>query len=222
MAYFNNDFVQFFKDLAANNHKDWFHANKKRYESSVKKPFEIFLLDLIAEIQKHDPSVQVEPKDCLGRINRDIRFSKDKTPYNLHYTAFVSRVGKKDKSVPGIYLRFSPEGIGVMAGSHGLDKEKLQNVRMAIKTNLTEFQKLTKSKPFVDTFGTIKGEENKRIPTEFQSTYEKEPLIAKKSFYYVSMLEAKLIISDELVSEIMKIWHVAQPMNQFLNQSLTS
>jgi len=140
MSYFNDDFINFFKDLAANNNKEWFHANKKRYASNVKKPFENFLCDLIAEIQKHDPTVQVEPKHCMGRINRDIRFSADKTPYNLHYTAFVSRVGKKDKSVPGIYLRFSPESIGVMAGSHGLDKDQLNNVRTSIKNNLSEFQ----------------------------------------------------------------------------------
>ena len=220
MSYFTDDFVSFFKDLAANNHKDWFHANKKRYEQSVKKPFEAFLRDLIAEIQKHDPSVQVEPKHCMGRINRDIRFSKDKTPYNTHYTAFVSRVGKKDKSIPGIYLRFTPEDIGVLGGSYGLDKDHLYNVRQAISNQLQTFQKLIKAKDFVNTFGEVRGEDNKRIPPEFKATFEKEPLIAKKSFYYVSTLNVNMITSDQLLEEIMRIWHVAQPMNKFLDKAM--
>lgn len=115
MKYFTDDFAKFFKDLAKNNHKEWFHENKKRYESSVKYPFTLFLKDLITEIQKFGTALDIEPKDCILRINKDIRFSKDKTPYNLHYTAFISKDGKKDKSIPGLFLRFSPEEIGIMA-----------------------------------------------------------------------------------------------------------
>ena len=103
MQYFTEDFINFFKELAANNHKEWFHENKKRYESSVKKPFTVFVGKMIEEIQKVDADLMIEPKDCILRINRDIRFSKDKTPYNLHYTAFISRGGKKDKSIPGFF-----------------------------------------------------------------------------------------------------------------------
>ena len=106
MKYFTSDFVEFFKDLAKNNQKEWFHENKKRYEASIKNPFTLFLKDLIAEIQKFDSELHIEPKDCILRINRDVRFSKDKTPYNLHYTAFISKGGKKDKSIPGFFLRF--------------------------------------------------------------------------------------------------------------------
>lgn len=102
MQYFTKDFLDFFKELSANNHKDWFHENKKRYESSVKKPFAAFLNDFFEEIRKHDTEFKVEAKDCIARINRDIRFAKDKTPYNTHYTAFASRGGKKTRT----YLEF--------------------------------------------------------------------------------------------------------------------
>jgi uncharacterized protein (TIGR02453 family) len=125
MKYFTSDFVEFFKDLAKNNHKEWFHQNKKRYELSVKNPFTLFLNDLITEIKKYDTTLEIEPKDCILRINKDIRFSKDKTPYNLHYTAFISKGGKKDKSIPGLFLRVSPEEIGIMAGCFGVSKEQL-------------------------------------------------------------------------------------------------
>ncbi|HNR54889.1 MAG TPA: DUF2461 family protein, partial [Flavobacteriales bacterium] len=84
MAWFTNDFNDFFKDLAKNNNKEWFDANRKRYEASVKEPFTAFVAEAIKRIGKHDKAVRIEPKEAIFRINRDIRFSKDKTPYKLN------------------------------------------------------------------------------------------------------------------------------------------
>ena len=84
MGYFSPDYLDFFIELAANNHKDWFDLNRKRYEASVKKPFAQFTQALIDRIAVTNPSFQhVLAKDCIFRINRDIRFSADKTPYKL-------------------------------------------------------------------------------------------------------------------------------------------
>jgi len=91
MSYFTQDFIDFFKELSQNNHKEWFHANKKRYEASVKNPFYALLGDIIKEFQKEDPLMNLEVKNAVARINRDIRFSKDKTPYN---TTVMSQDGK--------------------------------------------------------------------------------------------------------------------------------
>ena len=84
-AYFEEDFLDFFTELAFNNEKSWFDVNRKRYEKSVKDPFKAFVVDMIAGIAEFDPSIttDLQPKDVSFRINRDIRFSKDKTPYNL-------------------------------------------------------------------------------------------------------------------------------------------
>ena len=81
MTYFTKDFLDFFKELAANNHKDWFHANKKRYEASVKDPFKVFVQDMIDRAAAKDDRFAGEAKNAIFRINRDIRFSKDKSPY---------------------------------------------------------------------------------------------------------------------------------------------
>ncbi|MEE9362348.1 MAG: DUF2461 domain-containing protein [Cellulophaga sp.] len=222
MKYFTPDFVEFFKDLAKNNHKEWFHENKKRYETSVKNPFTLFLKDLITEIQKFDTELDIEPKDCILRINKDIRFSKDKTPYNLHYTAFVSKGGKKDKSIPGLFLRFSPEKVGIMAGCYGVSKEQLLKIRNTIQTDLTEFKTLYSDKKLIDKFGVIQGEEHKRIPKEFQAIYEKESLIAKKQFYLVAMREIEILKSNNLINEIMAYWHTAKPLNDYLTKAIKS
>ena len=100
MAYFTQDFIDFFQELSANNHREWFHANKKRYEQQVKVPFQSFVQLMIDRVQEVDRNVVLTPKDAIFRINRDIRFSADKTPYKTNVSAIISSGGKKDKNDP--------------------------------------------------------------------------------------------------------------------------
>ena len=222
MKYFNSDFIDYFKDLSKNNNKEWFHQNKKRYEIGVKNPFVIFVNDLISEIRKYDTSINVEAKDCISRINRDIRFSKDKTPYNLHLNAFISKAGKKDKSIPGLYLRFSAEGVGVMVGCFGLSKQQLQNLRSTIQIDLNGFKNIYSNKELIDKFGLINGEKNKRIPKEFRGSIEDEPLIANKQFYMVSTKGPSIIMDNQLLRKLMDHWHIARPLNEYLLNGITN
>ncbi|WP_420580426.1 DUF2461 domain-containing protein [Reichenbachiella sp.] len=216
MRYFTKSFITFFQDLTNNNQKEWFHANKKRYESEVKKPFETFLSDLIAAIQNEDPSLSIAPKDCVLRINRDLRFSKDKTPYNLHYSAVVSHAGRKDKSVPGLFLRFSPEEVGVMGGAYVLDKDQLKAIRSDVMKQPEIIHALINDRAFKSNFGDLLGEESKRMPAEFQEASEDNPLLLKKQFYFMSKRKPALISSDNLLQELMTYWHAARPLNEYL------
>ncbi|MDZ7845517.1 MAG: DUF2461 domain-containing protein [Owenweeksia sp.] len=109
--YFTKDFLDFFKELAANNDKDWFDDNRQRYAISVKEPFKNFIGDLIENIRSEDPRVQISAKDAIFRINRDIRFSPNKAPYKLDRSAIISPAGRKDHSVPGYYISLGPEFI---------------------------------------------------------------------------------------------------------------
>ncbi|GAA4276573.1 DUF2461 domain-containing protein [Aquimarina mytili] len=220
MQYFTEDFSAFFKELAKNNHKEWFHANKKRYESSVKKPFTTFIGDMIQEIQKYDANLQIEPKDCILRINRDIRFSKDKSPYNLHFTAFISRGGRKDKSFPGIFLRFSPEMVGIMGGCFGPSKEQLEKIRKTLDKDPSGLRRLIENKDFVQKFGEIRGETMKRIPKEWKVACEKEPLIANKQFYFVGEEAPGLITSKTLIGVLMEYWTIMRPINEYLTKAI--
>jgi len=216
MAYFTNDFMKFFLELERNNRKDWFDENRKRYQTSVKDPFYSFVDVMIGLINERDSSVQITSKDAVMRINRDIRFSTDKTPYNLHYGAIISSTGRKDKSVPGFFLRFSPKFIGVFGGAHGIDKYQLKKVRTAITEDLKGFKGLVNGKKFKEKFGTIQGEKHKRIPPEFQNAFQKEPLIANKQFYYVAELDADLITEDNLPEILMEYWEISNPVRTFL------
>ena len=129
MAYFDKDYNQFFKDLAANNHKDWFHENKKRYEKSVKEPFKAFVDEMIGRLKEVEPDLNLEPKDCIHRINRDIRFSKDKTPYKTRMSAHISAKGKKDYQYPSLFFEMGPESVGLYGGAYMVDKDRLEGLR---------------------------------------------------------------------------------------------
>ena len=220
MIYFDQNYPDFFKELAKNNNKEWFHSQKKRYEDNVKKPFERFVTDLISEIQKYDPLVDVTAKECMSRINKDIRFSKDKTPYNLHFTAFISRAGKKDKSIPGLYIRFSGDKIAIMAGCFGLSKDQLFKVRTSIKTGLNEFKAIYSDEKLIYHFGAIQGEVHKRIPEEFKEAFLEEGHLSKKQYYIVAELEFCLLQSTKLIDELMDYWFIANPFNTFLMESI--
>jgi len=220
MAHLSNDFLMFFMDLAANNNRDWFHANKKRYENSVKKPFILFVDALIEELKKVEPSIQSTAKTSIFRIYRDIRFSKDKTPYKLHASALISTTSKKDYSNPrGLYLEINPEAIRVYGGFYQTDKTQLINIRRAIASQPEKFEALITEKSFVKKFGTIQGEQHKRIPKEFKEAHAIQPLIANKQFYFFTEIDSDFIDSDDLIKKIIANYKVSLPIAEFLNDA---
>ena len=221
MAWFTSDFNQFFKDLAKNNNKEWFDANRKRYEASVKKPFEAFVTEAIGRIAKHDRSIaDLQAKEAIFRINKDIRFSKDKTPYKLETSAIVSPAGRKDHAVPGIYFAFGPEAVKFYGGCYSPEKEQLFAIREAILKDGKGFRKAIGSKAFTTLFGTVQGEANKVLPPEFKAAAGKEPLIANKQFYVGSEKPAKLVTDPKLMDALMDHWLAMCPFNVWLAKAM--
>jgi uncharacterized protein (TIGR02453 family) len=177
MIYFTPDFTKFLKDLEQNNSTEWFNQNRKVYEKQVKEPFARFVAEMIKQIQKHEPDVNIKPADAIARINKDVRFSKDKTPYNTHVAANISPFGKKDKSYPGFYFQLSHDKVMLYGGSYMVQPVQLSKIRNSIAGNIEAFSALYESKDFKEKFGTIQGEKNKRVPEEFQTVAAQEPLI---------------------------------------------
>jgi uncharacterized protein (TIGR02453 family) len=216
MAYFTNEFLRFLSELSANNDRDWFNANKKRYEDHVKKPFEAFVQHMIDEMQQLNRNILITPKDAIFRIYRDTRFSNDKTPYKTFVSAIVSSGGRTNKSTPGIYIQFSAEDARVYSGAYEPDKNELQNIRAGIASNLKEFNALINDKSFKSKFGEIQGEKNKRIPKEFEEAAKQQPLIANKQFYYFAKFEPEIILDPKLPKIMMDHFKVALPLGNFL------
>jgi uncharacterized protein (TIGR02453 family) len=221
MAYFTQDFLDFFKELAANNHKDWFHANKKRYEKSVKEPFKVFVQDMINKAAVKDDRFAGEAKDAIFRINRDIRFSKDKSPYKLQMGAVIAPGGRKEgMGIPGMYLELSPAYFRFYSGVYMPEKEVLHNIREYIMKHSKELDKLVSDKEFSSRFGELRGEKNKVLPKEFKAAAEEQPFLFNKQFYFFTELPAETILRDDFSEVIMEHFEASQPMRHFLTKAI--
>lgn len=219
MAFFQKEFLDFFIELAPNNNKDWFDLNRKRYEQFVKDPFKKFVDHLIQKISETDPTFKdVESKDCIFRINRDIRFSADKTPYKMMVSAVVAPEGKKSKAVNGVYFELGPEHLCVYGGVYEIDKEDLLTVREGIAKDVKKFQKAYNNPTFKKVFGEILGEKNKIIPKELQESAKIEPLIYNKQWYFCTQFDPETILADNLGEIILDCYEAGKPVEQFFNE----
>jgi len=216
---FTKEYLVFFKELAANNNREWFLTNKKRYESAVKIPFEKFIAELLHWLGTIDETLAISPKQAILRINRDIRFAADKSPYNLTMRAILSAQGSKDKEYPGIYISMGPEGIEFYAGWYGIDKESLQHLRQRIVAQPQEFIKIIRQPDFLTRLGALQGDKNKVLPKDLKEAALINPIIAHKQFYVHKKMPAKLITSATLMPEIKGLCRCSMPLIAYLRKS---
>jgi len=222
MSHFTEEYHKFFTGLAKNNKKEWFYKNRKIYDNHVKDPFRDFVEEMIVRIHADNPDVLINASEAIFRINRDIRFSKDKTPYKTHMSAFISPGGKKAKEDPGIYFQLGVNGIRIYSGIHQPDRANLEKMRQVIANSLDEFTSLINDKNFRSKFGEILGEKHKRIPPEFKEAAEKQPLLANKDFYVMANLDESFIINSKLPEILMEYYFTIKPLLVFFTEAINS
>lgn len=222
MAHFEPAFLDFFKSLAPNNHKDWFDLHRKEYENHVKKPFERFIGDLIARMAETDGQLKaLRPSDCIFRINRDIRFSQDKTPYKLQMSAIVAPGGRKTSTSPGVYVELTPEHAGIYSGFYLPEKDQLLRIRQMIAANGATFNGLIHDPSFLAYFPDgILGEKNKALPADLKSAAAAQPLIYNKQFYWRHFLDPETICKADFIDTILSHYSVSLPLLNFLNKAV--
>ncbi|RPI69514.1 MAG: DUF2461 domain-containing protein [Ignavibacteriae bacterium] len=213
------EFFTFFAELEKNNSKEWFDAHRAEYEKYVKGPFKNLVQAVIEKIRTVDPVVHMDAKDAIFRINRDIRFSKDKAPYKTNVAANIGRYGKGAMGHPGFYFELNARGGAVGGGSYMPDKEQLAAIRDLIAHEGSDLHKFLKAKAFRDRFGELRGEKNKVLPAEFKQAALVEPLIANKQFYYWAELPKKAVASTDLVNVLFDHYKAAKPVQDFLTQA---
>ncbi|MFN7117032.1 MAG: DUF2461 domain-containing protein [Saprospiraceae bacterium] len=213
--------LDFLKDLTKNNNRDWFQSNKARYETDLKKPFEHFIGEIIREIQKSDPQITIEPKKAIFRINRDTRFSKDKSPYKTNVGALISRAGTKVKELPGFYIHLEQGVFMLGGGAYFLEKEPLYQVRQHIMLHPQRFKDIINHPTFKDKFEEgVLGEKNKKLPAEFIQSAKQQPLLYNKQYYVMAELDPKTILQDDVISLVMAHYQAMKPLNDFLIEAL--
>jgi uncharacterized protein (TIGR02453 family) len=220
MSFFTPAFFKFFDQLEKNNHKEWFDANRPTYEKEVKEPFKKFVTLILNELAKDQPDILKDASKSIFRINRDIRFSKDKSPYKNHVGAVFSRSGTKDTR-PGYYLHLGAKEIFIGGGMYEVDKEKLEKIRQEIFYNNDSFKKIINEKNFKAYYGMIQGEKNKILTPEYKEFAKEQSLIANKQFYYMGKLKKEDVLSKDFDKTVLKYFRAASKFNEFMMHAIS-
>ena len=211
--------LEFLTDLSANNNREWYNANKKRYEESREKI--LFLTDVVInEIRKFDSEIPpLSPKDCVFRIFRDVRFSNDKRPYKTNFGAFIAKGGRKSMYA-GYYFHIDPTGSFAGGGVYMPQAEPLKAIRNYMAENGAEFLEIINNKNFKKIYPVMYDDKLKTVPKGFPKEHEYIELLKYKSFVFSSEITNSEISSDDLIYKIVDSFRELYPVNRFLNESL--
>lgn len=209
--------IDFLKKLKKNNNRDWFTANKKLYEDA-KYDFEVFVFELIQKIVEFDETISgVEPKDCIFRIYKDVRFSKDKTPYKTNMGAFVCISGRKTNHA-GYYVHVSPTEFFLGSGLYMPPAEQLLAVRNKIADNYKAFNKIITAPDFKKNFGGLwQGDKLKSAPKGFDKEHPAIELLKLKSFMADHTYKEDKALSKGFTDYCAKMFKSTKALNDFLN-----
>ena len=211
--------IHFLKDLRENNNREWFNKNRARYEDSKNKM--LFMTELLnAELHKIDGDIPLmNPKDCLFRIFRDVRFSKDKSPYKTNMGSYITKGGRKSMYA-GYYFHFEPCMSFVGGGVYMPQPEPLKAIRTAIYDSPEEFIQIIENKKFKSYFPDMYDDKLKTSPKNFPKDFEYVDLIKYKSFAFSHQIENEVVVGADFVTYAMSAFKELYKMNRFLNDAL--
>ena len=214
--------LTFLKELKQNNHRDWFEANRKRYETA-KADYLQFIGEVLKGVSKNDESVAfLQSKDCLFRINRDVRFSKDKSPYKTNLGAGFGKGGKK-MMLAGYYLHCEPGGSFIAGGMWMPPAPELKKIRQEIDYCFEEFEGIVKNKQFVDKLGGLERSAEmvlSRPPKGYDENNYAIEYLKLKSFIASAAITDADLTSKTLVQKVVDACAAVQPLLYFINKAL--
>jgi uncharacterized protein (TIGR02453 family) len=227
--------INYLQDIAANNNKEWYQANKNRYDEA-RKEFNTAIDDVIHNIGKFDASVShLTAKDCVFRFYRDIRFSPDKSPYKRHFGAYISAKGRKSLH-GGYYLHCQPGNCFIGAGAYWLPTNILTACRNEIMANIDMWRKAVENGKFIKFFGYAGGNNMqehtdgdplpvkgfgitylKKAPKGFPKDYEFMDYLRMKDYSCWHRVDDDFFGSEGWMKETMTMFNTAKPMMDFMN-----
>lgn len=211
--------LHFLSDLAQNNNKPWFDENRDRYQLA-RKNFMQFIDHLIEGLSEFDPGIGVlEAKHCIFRINRDIRFSKNKDPYKSNFGANISRGGRKSR-YSGFYIHLEAGQCFLAGGAYAPMPENLQKIRQRIDLQANELREIINKDRFKSLFGELKGDKLKTAPKGFPKDHPDIDLLRYKGMYVSHACGDEKILSDGFLSYALSVFEEMVPMNDFFNDAI--
>ena len=216
----NKNTFKFLNELKLNNNRDWFMQNKCDYDN-IRLDFESDVEQLLTLISTFDNEIaNVQTKQCVYRIYRDMRFSFDKTPYKTNLGAFISKLGKKLERA-GYSLHIEPGCSMVCAGLWFPSPALLKAQRRAIYENIEEFNDIINEHSFTENFGGLNFENSlKKLPIGFDKDFEFPELLKLKDFGVVKYLPDDFFFKKDWTKEVATFYKSAKPLNDFLNYTI--
>ena len=212
--------LPFLRDLKANNNRDWFQPRKPLYEEKVKAPMVELVLSLGEELRDFGTELVTAPDKAIYRIYRDVRFSKDKSPYKTHVAAVFSARGLEKHVGAGLYFHVSPDELLVGGGIYRPGSRELLAIRQLIATDHEALRAICKDRTFRRFFGQMTGERLKSIPKGFAPDHPAADLLVYKQFLAVDQLDPTLAETPKLFQELVKRFRAIEPLIVFLNSAL--
>ncbi|QEC68451.1 DUF2461 domain-containing protein [Panacibacter ginsenosidivorans] len=215
--------IKFLKDLKKNNTKEWFDKNRKLYEAA-KADFAEIVQSAIDKFGKKDETIAtLIAKDCMFRINRDVRFSKDKSPYKTNMGASINKAGKKAWNTAGYYFHLEPGGSFVGGGLYMPEPGILKKVRQEIDYNFNDFKKIIGNKKFAFTYKDLDHSSEMKLsrpPKDYEAENPAIEYIKLKSFIAMAPITDTELTDKNLVKKIADAFEALQPLINFLNHAI--
>lgn len=211
--------LEFLKLLKNNNNREWFAKNKLRFVQEQKQLIQ-FADELLVLMNKHDVIETPSGQKSLFRIYRDTRFAKDKTPYKTNWAGHFVRASKSRRG--GYYFHIEPGNTFAAGGFWNPDPKDLKRIREELDYDDSSVRKILKSKSFVDTFGSLKGEQVKTTPKGFDSNSKAIDLIKYKQFLLIHKFEDKEIYEADFVKKVNDVFKKMRPFFDYMSDVLTS
>ncbi len=213
------DTLPFLKELSENNSREWFDDNRDRYQN-IRKQFSYFISVLIHQLNSMDPAIGLpDPKDCVFRINRDIRFSPDKSPYKTNIGAYIASGGRRTFN-PGYYVHIEPGECFAAGGMYIPPSAALKAIREVIMYDPAAFRNIIENPAFKSQFGEIHGEKLKTAPQGYDKNDPDIELIRFKSYTVFSAVPDTIVQGKDYLEHLMKIYAKIKPFNDFLNRAI--
>ncbi|MGA2545332.1 MAG: DUF2461 domain-containing protein [Rectinemataceae bacterium] len=211
--------LDFLFELRGNNDRRWFEENRTRYEEA-RASFLAIVGELLGRFGDVDDLGGVAVKDCVFRINRDLRFSKDKSPYKTAMSALLGRGGRKSKS-RSYYFHIESEGRSMLAGGlYDPSPAELAKLRMILAEDAAPFRKIIEKPEFRRYFGAPAGESLKTAPQGYAKDHPDIGLLRMKQFIAVHQLADKAVLSEDLVQHTLTVFKAMKPFVTYLESAL--
>ncbi len=211
--------LDFLKTLSKNNNRDWFNAHKDKYIAAHENMI-AFADELLGQMQKHDKIEDTTGKNSLFRIYRDVRFSKDKTPYSCRFSGGFQRATKKLRG--GYYFHIEPGKSFMAGGFWGPEPADLQRIRQDIDQNHKDWKKLLANRSLTGTFGKLEGEQMSSAPRGYAKDHPAIELLRYKQYIYRHRFTDKEVLDKDFVLKLNDAFKKLRPFLNYMSEVLTT